>query len=90
MSPPSTRLAIPWTTAFSTKGCKSSGGTFTASTSGEMIFFHAHAIAETNFFHREECVDQRQFLFQRYGGLFAQAEGAAQEIREEDAHFAGF
>ena len=53
------------------------------------VLAESQARAEADLLHFEIAAGQRQFLAQRNAVALAQAEAAAQEIREADAHFAG-
>jgi len=52
------------------------------------LFFEIETIAEANFFDGAILVEEIEFGLQRDESFFAQAEGHAKEIGEEDAHVA--
>ena len=60
--PPSTSWAMPWTTAFSTSGCSSSGGTRQSAACRIGLARDLQPCAEPHLLDGEEAFGQRQLV----------------------------
>ena len=81
---------MPCLTAFSTSGCRRSGGTATSSVDASMSSDTVSRSPKRTRLDGEVAVRERELLAEGNRGALREAERRPQEVREEHAHRARF